>query len=252
MGVTIKTAAELALMRQAGRVVAGVLALLREEARPGITTGALDALAEEYIRRHGAVPSFKGYRGFPASTCISINEEVVHGIPGPRVLRAGDVVSVDVGAIYQGLHGDAAATFGLGKVSEEARRLMRIGEESLAHAIDQVRPGRRLSDISWAIQSYAEDRGAAVVRQYSSHGIGRQMHEDPLLPNFGRPGRGFLLRPGMVFAIEPMLCAGTYEVDDTGRGDGWTVVTVDGRLAVHYEHTVAVTDGEAEILTRLE
>ncbi len=252
MGVTIKTAAEVVAMRQAGRIVAGVLALLQARARPGITTGDLDALAEEYIRRHGAVPSFKGYRGFPASTCISINEEVVHGIPGPRVLREGDVVSVDVGAIYQGLHGDAATTFALGPASAEARWLMRVGQESLARAIEQMRPGRRLGDISWAIQSYAEAQGAAVVRQYTSHGIGRQMHEDPLLPNYGSPGRGLVLRPGMALAIEPMLCAGTYEVDDTSRGDGWTVVTRDGRLSVHYEHTVVVTDGAPEVLTRLD
>ncbi len=250
MGVTIKTGEELALMREAGRIVAGTLDLLRSAARIGMTTAELDALAEQQIRRHGAIPSFKGYRGFPASTCISINEEVVHGIPGPRVLAEGDVVSIDVGAIYEGLHGDAAITFGLGPVSQEAAWLMKLGQETLAQAISAVRPGNRLSDISWAIQSYAEGHGAAVVRQYSSHGIGRQMHEDPLLPNFGRPGRGFKLRPGMVFAIEPMLCAGTYEVDDVRRGDGWTVVTEDGRLSVHYEHTVAVTEDGVEILTR--
>lgn len=251
MGITIKTAEELRRMREAGRIVAGVLALLRERARPGIRTAELDALAEDHIRRHGAVPSFKGYRGFPASICVSVNEEVVHGIPGPRRLRRGDVVSIDVGVIYEGMHADAAITFGLGEVSAEAERLMRVGQEALRRAIEQMRPGRRLSDISWAIQSYAESQGAAVVRQYTSHGIGREMHEDPILPNFGPPGRGPVLRPGMVLAIEPMLCAGSYEVDDSLRGDGWTVVTVDGRLSVHYEHTVAVTEGEPEILTRL-
>jgi methionyl aminopeptidase len=252
MGVTLKTTAELALMRQAGRIVAEVLQLVREKAHPGMTTAELDALAEAHIRRRGAVPSFKGYRGFPASTCISLNEEVVHGIPGPRVLREGDVVSVDVGAIYQGLHGDAAVTFALGPATDEAAWLMRVGQEALARAIAQMRSGKRLGDISWAIQSYAESQGAAVVRQYTSHAIGRQMHEDPLLPNFGPPGRGLALRPGMTLAIEPMLCAGSWEVEDTSRGDGWTVVTVDRRLAVHYEHTVAVTDGEPEILTWLE
>ncbi len=251
MGITIKTAEELRRMREAGRIVAGVLALLRERARPGMSTAELDALAEDYIRRHGAVPSFKGYRGFPASICVSVNEEVVHGIPGPRRLRRGDVVSVDVGAIYEGMHADAAITFGLGEVSAEAEHLMHVGQEALARAIEQMRPGKRLSDISWAIQSYAEGQGVAVVRQYTSHGIGREMHEDPILPNFGPPGRGSVLRPGMVLAIEPMLCAGSYEVDDSIRGDGWTVVTVDGRLAVHYEHTVAVTEGEPEVLTRL-
>lgn len=251
MGITVKSAAELARMREAGRVVAGVLALLQERACPGVTTAELDALAEWYIRSHGATPSFKGYRGFPASTCISVNEEVVHGIPGPRVLRDGDVVSVDVGAIVQGFHGDAAVTFGIGSVSEEAGRLMQLGRETLAHAIDQVRPGNRLSDISWAIQSYAESRGAAVVRQYISHGIGRQMHEDPQLPNFGPPGRGVRMRPGMTFAIEPMLCAGGHQVDDTVRGDNWTVVTVDGQLSVHFEHTVAVTENDPEVLTRM-
>ncbi len=251
MGITVKTAEELRRMREAGRIVAEVLALLRERARPGIRTAELDALAEEYIRRHGGVPSFKGYRGFPASICVSVNEEVVHGIPGPRRLRRGDVVSVDVGVIYEGMHADAAVTFGLGEVSAEAEHLMRVGQEALSRAIEQMRPGKRLSDISWAIQSYVESRGAAVVRQYTSHGIGREMHEDPILPNFGPPGRGPVLRPGMVLAIEPMLCAGSYEVDDSLRGDGWTVVTVDGRLSVHYEHTVAVTEGEPEILTRL-
>jgi methionyl aminopeptidase len=252
MGVTIKTQAELALMREAGRIVAEVLQLVQERACPGMTTAELDALAEAHIRRRGAVPSFKGYRGFPASTCISLNEEVVHGIPGPRVLREGDVVSVDVGTIYDGLHGDAATTFVLGTVSQEAQHLMHVGREALARAIEQMRPGKRLGDISWAIQSYAESQGAAVVRQYTSHAIGRQMHEDPLIPNFGSPGRGLVLRPGMTFAIEPMLCAGAWQVEDTSRGDGWTVVTVDRRLAVHFEHTIAVTDGEPEILTRLE
>jgi methionyl aminopeptidase len=249
MGITVKTNDELALMRKAGRVVAGALTLIRETARAGVTTRELDEIAEAFIRQQGAIPSFKGYRGFPASTCISINEEVVHGIPGPRVLQEGDVVSVDVGAIYNGFHGDSALTFGIGPVSEEAEWLMQVGRETLAHAIEQVRPGNRLSDISWAIQSYAEDKGAAVVRQYISHGIGRQMHEDPQLPNFGPPGQGRLLRPGMTFAIEPMLCAGTFEVDDQARGDGWTVVTVDGRLSVHFEHTVAVREDGPEILT---
>lgn len=252
MGVTIKTKAELALMREAGRIVAEVLQLVQERACPGMTTAELDALAEAHIRQRGAVPSFKGYRGFPASTCISINEEVVHGIPGPRALRAGDVVSVDVGAIYDGLHGDAAVTFALGTASPEARWLMGVGQEALVRAIAEMRPGKRLGDISWAIQSYAESQGAAVVRQYTSHAIGRQMHEDPLLPNYGPPGRGLVLRPGMTLAIEPMLCAGSWQVEDTSRGDGWTVITVDRRLAVHFEHTVAVTDGEPEILTRLE
>jgi methionyl aminopeptidase len=252
MAVTIKTPAELALMREAGRVVAQVLQLVQENVRPGMTTAELDALAEAHIRRRGLIPSFKGYRGFPASTCISINEEVVHGIPGPRVLREGDVVSVDVGTIYEGFHGDAAVTFVLGTPSSEAQWLMRVGREALAQAVDQMRPGKRLGDLSWAIQSYAESQGAAVVRQYTSHAIGRQMHEDPLIPNFGRPGRGLRLRPGMTFAIEPMLCAGSWEVEDTSRGDGWTVCTVDRRLAVHFEHTIAVTDGEPKILTRLE
>jgi methionyl aminopeptidase len=252
MGITIKTDEELALMREAGRIVAGALTLIRENARAGIATLELDKIAEAFIRQQGAIPSFKGYRGFPASTCISINEEVVHGIPGPRILQEGDVVSVDVGAIHKGFHGDSAVTFGIGPVPEEAEWLMQVGQETLDYAIEQVRPGNRLSDISWAIQSYAEDKGTAVVRQYISHGIGRQMHEDPQLPNFGPPGRGVVLRPGMTFAIEPMLCAGTFEVDDQARGDGWTVVTADGRLSVHFEHTVAVREDGPEILTLRE
>ncbi len=236
-------------MRRAGRIVAEVLALLAEKIRPGITTAELDALAYRFIVKHDATPSFKGYRGFPASLCVSINEEVVHGIPGQRVLREGDIVSLDVGAIYRGYHGDAAITVGVGKIDEEARRLLEVTKGALAAGIAAARAGNRVGDISWAIQNYVESRGYGVVREYTGHGIGSQMHEDPQIPNFGQPRRGPLLRPGMTFALEPMVTIG----DGRTRvlSDNWTVVTVDGQLSAHFEHTIAVTEDEPEILTRL-
>jgi len=236
-------------MRRAGRIVAEVLALLAERIRPGITTAELDALAHRFIVGHDATPSFKGYRGFPASLCVSINEEVVHGIPGQRVLREGDIVSLDVGAIYHGYHGDAAITVGVGKIGEEAQRLLEVTKGALAAGIAAARAGNRVGDISWAIQNYVESRGYGVVREYTGHGIGSQMHEDPQIPNFGQPRRGPLLRPGMTFALEPMVTIG----DGRTRvlSDNWTVVTLDGQLSAHFEHTIAVTEDEPEILTRL-
>jgi len=236
-------------MRRAGRIVAEALALLAERIRPGITTAELDALAHRFIVGHDATPSFKGYRGFPASLCVSINEEVVHGIPGQRVLREGDIVSLDVGAIYHGYHGDAAITVGVGKIGEEAQRLLEVTKGALAAGIAAARAGNRVGDISWAIQNYVESRGYGVVREYTGHGIGSQMHEDPQIPNFGQPRRGPLLRPGMTFALEPMVTIG----DGRTRvlSDNWTVVTLDGQLSAHFEHTIAVTEDEPEILTRL-
>jgi methionyl aminopeptidase len=249
MAVILKSRREIALMRQAGHIVAVTLALLIEKIKPGITTGELDAVAYRAIVGQGAKPSFKGYRGFPASLCISINEEVVHGIPGKRVLQGGDIVSLDLGAIYQGFQGDAAVTVGVGKVSAQAQALMEAARLALEAGIAASRAGNRVGDISWAIQSAAESRGFSVVRQYVGHGIGRDMHEEPQIPNFGSPGQGIPLRPGMTFALEPMVNAGTHEVEV--RGDAWTVVTKDGGLSAHYEHTVSVTDGEPEILTRM-
>lgn len=248
MAIIIKSAAELALMRQAGRIVALTLAALREAVRPGVSTAELDALAEAMASRHGAIPSFKGYNGFPAALCASINEEVVHGIPSRhRILREGDIVSLDFGVIYKGLQGDAAITVPVGEVSEVARRLIATTEQALAEGIKMARAGNRLSDISHAIQLCAESRGFSVVRQYVGHGIGRAMHEEPQIPNFGPPGRGPVLKPGMVLALEPMVNVGTFAT--AVKQDNWTVVTEDGSLSAHFEHTVAVTDGDPQVLT---
>jgi len=249
MAIIIKSARELAYMRQAGRIVAETLAVLQERIKPGIITAELDALAYKVITKHNAVPSFKGYRGFPASLCVSVNEEVVHGIPGKRVLREGDIVSLDLGAIYHGYHGDAAITLGVGRVSEEAARLIEVTAGALQAAIAQARAGHCLGDISWAIQQYTESRGFSVVRQYVGHGIGREMHEDPQVPNFGQPGRGVKLRPGMTLALEPMVNRGDWRTKVLP--DNWTVVTEDGGLSAHFEHTVAITAGDPEILTKL-
>ncbi|MDA8188533.1 MAG: type I methionyl aminopeptidase [Dehalococcoidales bacterium] len=249
MAINIKTTEEIALMRQAGRIVASALALLKTRIKPGVTTGELDAIAYEYCIKASATPSFKGYNGFPASLCASINDEVVHGIPsGKRKLREGDIISLDFGVIYQGLQGDAAITVGVGRISDLAARLIKTTEEALYKGIAQARSGRRLGDISWAIQSYAEAQGFSVVRQYVGHGIGRSMHEEPQIPNFGPPGRGPVLQPGMVLALEPMINVGTFRT--RVKEDRWTVVTEDGSLSAHFEHTVAVTNGEPEILTR--
>ncbi len=249
--VTIKSPRELALMREAGRIVARVHAALREAIRPGVTTAELDALAESIIREHGAVPSFKGYRGFPATICASINAELVHGIPSPsRVLREGDIISVDVGAIYKGYHGDSAWTYPVGEISEEAQRLLDVTREALFAGIAQVRPGNRLQDYSRAVQEYVESRGFYVVRLYTGHGIGRQMHEPPEILNYVNPQHPDSRRrfvPGMTVALEPMVQVGTW--DTITLNDGWTVVSLDGSLSAHFEHTVAVTENGAEILT---
>ncbi len=252
--IHIKSESELKKMRRAGRIVAEVLERMRERVAPGVTTAELDALAEETIRGHNAIPSFKGYppgspHPFPASICASVNEELVHGIPGPRVLQEGDIISIDVGAIYEGYHGDAAVTLPVGEISEEARRLLEVTEGALYAGIAQARAGNRSGDISAAIQAYVERHGYNVVREYTGHGIGRQMHEEPQVPNFGQPGHGVLLRPGMTIALEPMVLSGDYHV--RVLKDRWTVVSADGRLTAHFEHTIAVRDGEAEILTRL-
>jgi len=248
--ITLKTKEEIALMREAGRIVAITLERLSKSVRPGISTAELDAIAEETIRQHNATPSFKGYGGFPASLCASINEEVVHGIPSTdRILSDGDIVSLDVGAIYEGWHGDAAVTVPVGKIGTVAQRLISVTREALYRGIAKARSGRHLSDISWAIQSYVESKGFSVVRQYVGHGIGRSMHEDPQIPNFGPPGRGPILKPGMTFALEPMVNVGTFRT--VVKPDKWTVVTEDGKLSAHFEHTIAVTDGEPIILTAL-
>lgn len=248
--IVLKSSHELELMRQAGRIVAQVLERFREVVRPGITTAELEKVASHIIEREGAIPSFKGYRDFPAEICASINEEIVHGIPSPkRVLEEGDIISLDVGAIYKGYHGDAAITLPVGEVGEEAQRLLEVTKGALEAGIAQARSGRRLGDISAAIQRYAEVNGFNVVREYTGHGIGQEMHEDPQIPNFGQPNRGPRLRPGMTLALEPMVMAGDWHT--RVLSDKWTVVTADGSLSAHFEHTLAVTDGEPEILTRL-
>jgi methionyl aminopeptidase len=247
MAIVIKSAGELAIMRQAGRVVAVTLAALVKQVRPGVATQELDRLAESAIRAQGAIPSFKGYRGFPASVCVSVNEEVVHGIPGKRVLREGEIVSLDVGAIFEGLQGDAALTVAVGQVSARMQTLMNVTQSALAAGIQAARVGNRLGDISAAIQKVAESAGFSVVREYGGHGVGRSMHEDPHIPNWGQAGSGILLRAGMTLALEPMVNAGKYQV--RVKSDNWTVVTVDRQPSAHFEHTVAITEGEPEILT---
>ena len=253
-GVTIKSDKEIELMRRAGQVVAQAKARMQEAVRPGVTTRELDRIAEETIRRLGATPSFKGYaprgmRPFPATICASVNEQIVHGIPGRRKLKSGDILSVDVGAIVEGFHGDSAFTVGVGPISDDARRLIEATRQALERGIAQVRHGARVGDISNAVQTYAEGLGYSVVRQYVGHGIGRAMHEDPQVPNYGEPGRGFALRKGMAVAIEPMLNIGGWET--TVLRDGWTVVTADGSLSAHFEDTVVITANGAEVLTRL-
>ena len=238
---------EIERIRVSAQLVAMTLRELGRTVRPGVTTAELDRIAESFIRDHGGRPAFKGYRGFPASICPSVNEEVVHGIPGPRELREGDIVGIDVGVEKDGYYGDAARTFGVGVVSDEARRLMEVTRDSLMQGIAQVRPGNRVGDISHAIQAHAERNGFSVVRSLVGHGIGREMHEEPQVPNYGPPDRGPRLMTGQVLAIEPMVNAGGHEV--VTKDDGWTVVTKDGSLSAHFEHTVAVGAERAEILS---
>ena len=252
MAVTLKNRHELDLMRRAGRIVGECHLLLRDAVRPGVTTAQLNGLVHDYITRQGGVPSFLGYPGptpYPAATCISVNEQIVHGIPGPRVLHEGDIISVDIGVIWKGYHGDSAWSYAVGRVSKAAQDLLDVTEQTLYHALEFARAGGRLGDISHAIQSYAEGRGYGVVRKYISHGVGRAMHEDPQIKNYGEAGKGLLLRPGMTFAIEPMITRGHYDTRELS--DGWTVVTADGSLAAHFEHSIAISEhGGPEILTR--
>ena len=241
-------------MRRAGRIVAEVLEGMRARVAPGVTTAELDELANVAIRKHNAIASFKGYppgsaHPFPASICASINEELVHGLPGPRVLQEGDIISIDVGAILHGYHGDAAITLPVGRVNPETQKLLEVTEGALDAGIVAARVGNRSGDISAAIQSYVESRGYNVVREYTGHGIGRKMHEDPQVPNYGQPGKGVRLRKGMTIALEPMVLAGDSCVQVLD--DHWTVVSCDGKLTAHFEHTIAITDGGAEILSQL-
>lgn len=247
--IVVKTEDQIDKMRRAGRVVAAVLRLMSESIRPGVTTAYLDRLAEEEIVRSGATPAFKGYQGYPATICASVNEEVIHGIPGDRALSEGDIIGIDVGATVDGYCGDAAATFPVGVISQESKRLLDTTREALEVAIRKCRVGKRIGDISHAVQFYVEARGFSVVRDFVGHGIGRNMHEDPQVPNFGPPGTGLRLRPGLTLAIEPMVNVGTFEVEVLANK--WTVVTRDRKRSAHFEHTVLITDDGPEILTVL-
>ncbi|HYE81832.1 MAG TPA: type I methionyl aminopeptidase [Clostridia bacterium] len=247
--ISIKSPREIELMRIAGRIVAQTHELLKEVVRPGITTLELDTIAEAHIRKSGGIPAFKGYNGFPASICSSINEQVVHGIPGSIVLKDGDIIGIDIGAVYEGYYGDAARSYGIGHVDDERKKLIRVTEESFFAGIEQALAGNRLSDISNAIQKHVESNGFSIVRDFVGHGIGRAMHEEPQIPNYGPPNKGPRLVAGMALAIEPMVNMGKYEVKV--QKDGWTVVTADGKPSAHYENTIVITNGKPEILTLL-
>jgi methionyl aminopeptidase len=245
--IVLKTKEEIETMRQAGRIAAMTLDMVGENIAPGMTTSQVDMLVEDFIRSHGAIPGFKNYQGYPASACVSIDDEVVHGIPGKRVIREGEIVSVDVGTIVDNYYGDHARTFAIGEVSKEKRQLMEVTEKSLMAAIDKARKGNKLGQISATVQKVAEAKGYGVVRQLCGHGIGRRMHEEPQVPNYGSPQDGPVLAVGMVIAIEPMINIGTYNVKTLP--DGWTIVTADGSASAHFEHTVAITENGPEILT---
>lgn len=248
--INCKTSREIELMREAGRIVALTHQELKKHVHPGITTKELDVIAERFIHRQGATASFKGYNGFQGSICASVNNELVHGVPGGRVLSEGDIISIDIGANYDGYHGDSAWTYPVGEISEEAQRLLDVTEESLYRGLNEAKPGERLTNISHSIQSYVETNGFSIVREYVGHGIGQELHEEPQIPHFGLPNRGPVLKPGMVLCVEPMVNAGSRYVKTLA--DNWTVVTVDGKLCAHFEHTVAITDTGFEILTKLD
>ncbi len=247
--IICKTEHEIDLMRRAGRIVAETHQLLAEQVKPGITTRELDQLAEEYIRKQNALPSFKGYGGFPASICTSVNEELVHGIPGDRLLKEGDIISIDIGAEYQGYHGDSAWTYGVGEISEDAKNLLQATEESLYKGLAEAMPDARLSNISHAIEQHINQYEYSIVREYVGHGIGAKLHEDPHIPNYGPPDRGPRLKTGMALAIEPMIILGERFV--RVLADGWTVVSVDNSLCAHFEHTIVITKDGHEIMTKL-
>ncbi len=245
--IVLKSRDEIEVMRRAGRVVARTLDLVGRVIKPGMTTAELDALIEEFIRSEGAIPGFKNYQGYPGSACVSIDDEVVHGIPGKRVIKEGEIVSVDVGSIVDEFYGDSARTFAIGEISPEKAKLMEYTQKALMAGIDKARKDNKLGAISEAVQKVAESQGYGVVRQLVGHGIGRKMHEEPQVPNFGSSNEGPVLKTGMVIAIEPMINMGTYEVKT--MPDGWTVVTADGQPSAHFEHTVAITDNGPDILT---
>ena len=248
--IVLKTSHELSLMREACRISAGALKVAGEAVEPGVTTAQIDKIAHEYILKAGATPTFLNYNGFPATACISINDEIIHGIPSHRrIIKSGDIVSIDVGATFNGYVGDNAATFACGDISPEAKRLCDVTRESLYEGISKAVAGGRLGDIGFAIASYCEERGFSVVREYTGHGVGANLHEDPSVPNFGTPGRGVRLLPGMTIAIEPMINQGSAAIRT--QPDGWTVRTKDGKLSAHFEHTVAITADGSKIMTQL-
>jgi methionyl aminopeptidase len=248
--VIFKSQEDVAKIRKACQIVARTLTLLSDYVRPGVTTLELDRIAEEEIRKAGAIPAFKGYRGFPATLCVSVNEEIVHGIPSRKKLQEGDIVSLDLGAIWQGFYGDAARTYPVGPVSDEVLHLVDVTEKSLFLAIEQAQPGNRIGDIGHAVQDYVEGHGYSVVREFVGHGIGRNLHEDPQIPNYGKPGQGPRIKAGMVLAIEPMVCQGRAETEILA--DGWTAVTRDRSLAAHFEHSIAITENGPLVLSRAD
>jgi len=251
--ILIKSPKEIEYMRESGRIVALALAEMEKAIKPGITTRELDKIATDVLKQNGAIPSFKGQEGFegskpyPATICASVNNQVIHGIPGDYALKEGDIISIDMGALKNGYHGDAARTFGVGKISEEAQKLIEVTKQSFFEGMKFAKHGNRVSDISHAVQTYAESNGCSVVREFVGHGVGAELHEDPQVPNYGKPGRGPRLTKGMVIAVEPMINQGGYDIEILK--DGWTVVTKDGSLSAHYENTVLITDGEPEFLT---
>lgn len=248
--ITLKSAHEIELMRRAGKITAAARAVARDMVKPGVTTQQIDKAVYKFITEQGATPSFLHYNGYPASVCVSVNDEIIHGIPGKRVLQEGDIVSVDVGAFLDGFHGDCAATFACGQVSDEAMHLIHVTEQSFWEGIKLARSGNRVYDISHAVQQYVEADGCSVVRDFVGHGVGAKLHEPPEVPNFGPAGHGPRLQPGMTIAVEPMVCAGDWRVKVLR--DGWTTVSADGSLTAHYENTILITDGEPEVLTRVE
>ena len=245
--ITLKSEHEIELMRRAGKITAAARALARDMVKPGVTTQQIDKAVYHFIKSQGATPSFLNYNGYPASVCVSVNDEIIHGIPGKRVLKEGDIVSVDVGAYIGGFHGDCAGTYPCGQVSDQALDLIRVTQQSFFEGLKFAREGYRLSDISHAVQEYVESHGYSIVREYVGHGIGRRMHESPEVPNFGNPGHGLRLLRGMTIAVEPMVNAGSAAIRQ--MSDGWTVKTADGRNAAHYENTILITDGDPELLT---
>lgn len=248
--ISVKNSDQIRLMKEAGRITGEALYIAGEKLKPGMTTKQLDTIIRQHIESRGARPSFLGYGGFPGSACISINDQVIHGIPGPRVIEEGDIVKIDVGAFYKGYHGDSANTFAVGKVSDEAKKLIEVTKESFWKGIAEAKPGNRVGDIGFAVQSYVEANGFSVVRRYVGHGVGEELHESPDVPNYGSKGRGVRLYAGMTIAVEPMVNIGTPDVRELN--DKWTVVTADGSLSAHYEHSIAITDDGVIVLTKVD